>query len=206
MDPLLTIIGFSITTVLGIAGIRTFGKFKRERIEERRLETAIEALALAYKSKYVFDGIRSVMAFEYEWKDMPVKPGESEHQRSERGSYYAVARRVSQNKDFFERAFKLQPKCMAMFGKEAEDIFMLMHRARRAIEVSSQTLAWKVSQYQHREAPDHNAAFYEQCRRDIWDHANFEPEKDQVGSLLKEFRERMEKMFQPIIGTDFKKP
>ena len=51
--PLLTIIGFSITTVLGIAGIRTFGKFKRERIEERRLETAIEALALAYESKYL---------------------------------------------------------------------------------------------------------------------------------------------------------
>ena len=77
-----------------------------------------------------FDGIRSVMAFEYEWKDMPVKPGKSEHQRSERGSYYAVARRVSQNKDFFERAFKLQPKCMAMFGKEAEDLHA--HASREA--------------------------------------------------------------------------
>jgi hypothetical protein len=30
-----------------------------------------------------------------------------------------------------------------------------------------------------------------------------EPEKDKVGKQLREFRERMEKTFQPVIGTDF---
>lgn len=40
------------------------------------------------------------------------------------GQYYAVYSRVGRNKEFFERAFNLQPKCMAMFGKEAEDIFL----------------------------------------------------------------------------------
>jgi hypothetical protein len=52
--PVLTIIGFGITVAFGIAGFRTFRKWKREQIEERRIETAIEALSLAYQSKYVF--------------------------------------------------------------------------------------------------------------------------------------------------------
>jgi hypothetical protein len=165
--PLLTIIGFTITICLGVAGFNTFGKWKRQLIEERRLETAIEALSLAYESKYVFDNIRSPMSFEYEWDDMAKTPGEAENERRRKGSFYAVGRRIRLNKDFFERAYKLQPKCMAMFGKKAEDIFLLMHKARRAIEVSSEMLAWKVGQYEDREAPDHNAAFYEQCRRDV---------------------------------------
>lgn len=138
--PLLTLIGFGITTALGIAGLRTFGKWKRELIEERRLETAIEALALAYESKYVFDTIRSPMSSSYEWEDMPAKSGENENDRSTRGSFYAILKRIQQHREFFERAFKLQPKCMAMFGKEAEEIFMLMHQSRRNIEVSAGSL------------------------------------------------------------------
>jgi hypothetical protein len=203
--PLLTMIGFAITSVLGITGIRTFRKWKREIIEERRLETAIEALSLAYESKYVFDGIRSPMSFEYEWKDMPETPGETEAERHRRGSFYAITRRVTLNKDFFERAFRLQPKCMAMFGSEAEDIFMLMHKARRAIEVSSQMLAWKVGEYENPEVPNRSEVFYEECRRDIWNMGDFKPEQDKVGMQLNEFRKRMEKMFRPIIGADFKK-
>ncbi len=91
---------------------------------------------------------------------------------------------------------------MAMFGKEAEEIFLLMHKARRAIEVSSGMLAWKVRQYDGPEV-DHNESFYEQCRRDIWDMGNFEPEKDKVGRQLVEFRTKMEQMFGPIIDRNF---
>jgi len=93
---------------------------------------------------------------------------------------------------------------MAMFGREAEEIFMLMHKSRRAIEVSSQMLAWKVGQYEDHEAPDHNQAFYEQCRRDIWDAGDYQPEKDNVGKQLVKFRERMENTFLPVMGRSFK--
>lgn len=198
---LLTLSGFAVTVWLAVSG---FNRWKREQIESRRIETAIEALSLAYESKYVFENIRSPMSYEYEWKDMPKKDGENDSQWRQRGSYYAVAKRIDTNKEFFERAFKLQPKCMAMFGKQAEDIFMLMHKARREIEVSAQMLAWQVSQYAGERVEDHNAAFYEQCRRDIWDTGGFEPEKDKVGKKLIEFRERMEGLFQPVIGGKFK--
>jgi hypothetical protein len=105
---------------------------------------------------------------------------------------------VTLNKDFFERVFKLQPRCMALFGQQAEDIFILLHKARREVEVSSEMLSWKV----HNPigpVPDHNARFWEQCRRDIWDHGDFEPEKDKVGKKLAEFRSKMEGMCRPVI-------
>jgi hypothetical protein len=53
---------------------------------------------------------------------MPKVEGEDEGKRQQKGSIYAVLRRIRFYKEFFERAYMLQPKCMAMFGKEAEAI------------------------------------------------------------------------------------
>ena len=58
---LLTIIGFIITMIIAFGGFRTFGRWKKEKLEEKRIETAIEALALVYESKFVFDHIRTEM-------------------------------------------------------------------------------------------------------------------------------------------------
>ncbi len=92
-NQLLTIVGFIITSVIATSGFRTFNRWKREQIEERRIETAIEALSLAYESKYIFDAIRSPMSFGYEWKDMPKEPVETDAQWDKRGPFYAIARR-----------------------------------------------------------------------------------------------------------------
>jgi hypothetical protein len=199
--PVLTIIGFGITVTFGIAGFRTFGKWKREQIEERRIETSIEALSLAYESKYVFEFIRSSMVSDYEWADMPKVEGEDEGKRQQKGSIYAVLRRMRLNKDFFERAYKLQPKCMAMFGNEAEVVFNMMHRARGDIEVSCASLIWRVQHYEPGER-DQNDAFYAQCRRDVWE--MHDEDKDKVGAKLNEFRDKMEKLFRPVVDRKFR--
>jgi hypothetical protein len=80
----------------------------------------------------------------------------------------------------------MQPRVMALLGRHAEEIFIIMHKARREIEVASEMLAWKV-QNPIGPVPDHNEEFWKQCRRDIWDHGGFEPEKDKVGKKLSEF-------------------
>jgi hypothetical protein len=198
---LLTLVGFALTLILAVGG---FNRWKREQIEGRRIETAIEALSLAYESKYVFGHIRSPMTSSYEYKDMPRQEHGNDRQWSQRGPFYAAVKRIELNKDFFERAFKLQPKCMAMFGRDAESIFMLMHEARPEIEVAAEMLAWQVGQYAGEPMEPQNADFYKQSRRDIWDHGGFEREKDKVGKKLNDFRERMEDMFRPVIGGAFK--
>jgi hypothetical protein len=88
--PGVAIAAFVITTILAIAGLRTFDRWKREKVEERRIETAIDALALAYESKIVFRSIRSPHSNQLEHKNMDVKEGESDDDRQQRGAYWAV--------------------------------------------------------------------------------------------------------------------
>src|SRR5712671_5852641 len=54
----LTIIGFAITLLIAFSGFRTFERWRREKLEEQRIEVAIEALALAYEASNVFAYIR----------------------------------------------------------------------------------------------------------------------------------------------------
>ena len=151
---------------------------------------AYEFLALAYESKYVFDTIRSPMSYSNEYQDMPKKAGETDAEWDRRGPYYAILKRVERHKDFFERAFRLQPRCMAVFGTSAEDIFFLMHKSRREIEVSAQMLAWRQG---------FSAELHEQMERDIWDQSGVEAEKDKVGNRLKDFRLKTEAMCRPVV-------
>jgi hypothetical protein len=112
---LLTIVGFLITLGIAIGGFRTFGRWKREKLEERKIEIAFEGLSIAYETKFIFDAIRSPAAFPYEWRDMPRMDGETDNDWSRRGSFYAILKRIANNKDFFERIWKLQPRFMAVF-------------------------------------------------------------------------------------------
>jgi len=52
---LLTVIGFLLTGAIAVVGFRTFEKWKREKLEEKRIEIAFEALALGYEAGFVFD-------------------------------------------------------------------------------------------------------------------------------------------------------
>ena len=58
MDPwafgwtqLFTIAGLLMTGGFAIAGLRTFDKWRREILEEKRIDIAFEALSIAYESK-----------------------------------------------------------------------------------------------------------------------------------------------------------
>jgi hypothetical protein len=62
LTQLLTVVGLGMATL----GLRTFGKWQREKIEERRIDLTLEALSLAYGSKAIFGHIRSRVMGEYE--------------------------------------------------------------------------------------------------------------------------------------------
>jgi hypothetical protein len=202
--PTLTLLGFATTIGIAVAGFRTFDRWKKQKIEGKTIEVAFDALAMCYESKYIFENIRSPMSFDYEWKDMPKAAGESDVSWNRRGPFYAVGQGVRANKYFFNRVFTLQQHCMAALGPEYEGIFMLLHKSRREIEVSSEMLAWKAYNQDGAEL-EHNEAFYEQCRRDIWDVGDFQREKDKGGQRLVEFRNRMEKLCRPIVDKEYRR-
>ena len=197
---LLTIIGFLITIVIAIGGFRTFGRWKKEKVEEKRIETAIEALALVYESKFIFEHIRSEMSYGYEWKDMPESYGTGE-QRNARGPFYAILKRIEANKDFFERAWKLQAQCTALFGPEVEEIFLLIQRARREIEVSAGMLLQDPVPQSN---SSDNLETWNSFRADVWPtYGRLAKDGDKVGKKLAEFRGKMEQLCRPVIDRQY---
>lgn len=199
---LLTLAGLVLTTLIAMFGFRTFGRWKREKLEERRIEVAFDALITAYETKFVFQHIRSAMSFGYEWADMPNREGETEDKRNRRGSFYAIFKRIERNKDFFDKVWRLQPKCMAVFGRKIEGTFMKLHKVRRSIEVAAQMLAEEVDD-PIRTQDEETRKLYRQFRRDIWDHGEYEKEKDIVSQLLSEFELELEAAARPIVDQQY---
>jgi hypothetical protein len=198
---LLTIIGFGITSLIAVGGFRTFGRWKREKLEEKRIDLALETLAFAHKSKFIFDDIRRAMTRSPEWGDMPRVPGEDEDKRSAKGQYYAIFKRMERNKDFFDKAWDIQVRCSAMFGAKAEELFLLMHRARREIEVSAELLYH--DPHTSYPTPD-NLATWNQFRADVCEaYGTQAPEGDKVGKKLIAFRDGVEALCRPVIDRNY---
>lgn len=198
-NQVLTILGLFLTGGVALGGFRSFNRWKREKLEERRIEIAFDALTVAYETKYIFQHIRSPMAHGYEWADMPARPGDTDDRRNRRGSYFASLKRIEQNKEFFERVWHAQPRCMTVFGPMIESTFLKLHQARRHIEVAAQMLAEEVDDPVRESADESTRKLYQQLRRDLWDTGNFEAEKDRVGKLLKEFEEELIAYAKPVV-------
>ena len=194
---ILTILGFTLTFI----GIRSFGRWKREIVEERRIEIAFEALSVAYKTKFVFQDIRMPLFQSSEWTDMPRRAGETDEEWNRRGPFYTSFKRIQFNKEFFDQVWQLMPKCMTVFGPEIETTFMKLYKARRHIEVSAEMLMDEPMDAEDRRRQD-TRDLYKQLRRDHSDHGDFEPEGDRVGRMLREFISELEAKAKPIVDRE----
>jgi hypothetical protein len=196
---LLTLIGFIITIGIAVGGFRTFGRWKRERIEERRIDIAFDVLSIARESKFVFGRIRDPHGFEGEWRNMPVKEGESDTDRSMRGGPYATLVRINANRDYFERMSRLQPKAIAAFGSTAEAAFERFNKAFGLVQEAATFLAWQPVRPERPSEEDFNIRMM--LRSDLW--AGFGKE-DRVEKELNTFRSEVEKFFRPVIERNFR--
>jgi hypothetical protein len=193
LNQLLTVIGFIITICVAAFGFRTFERWRREQLEERKIQFAIDALSLAYETEEIFKHIRSPMTSAVEYKDMPTTPGESDKDRRARGSDFVVLKRLAQQREFFERAWKLQPLGMALFGPETATTFSLLYGARKEIETASELLVW------HRDGlnPESKARY----RKIAFDYGT--PADDAVGQKLADFKNRIEKLCRPVLDRKY---
>ncbi|MCP2207459.1 hypothetical protein [Bradyrhizobium diazoefficiens] len=199
---MLTIIGFFVTTGIAIFGFRTFERWKREKIEEKRIDIAIEALELAYECQEAFEVIRNPGTLGLEYADMPRRDGEGEPEWSHRGPFYAILKRVQEHAGMFERLAKLRPRYMALFGVPAADSFKLIREARAYVVVSAQHLC-----YRPFVGPDaQNQRTRMEC--DVWDGlaevylADY-PGVDRVEVRIKGFVEETERRCRPIIDRTY---
>lgn len=200
--PLLTIVGFFVTIGIAYFGFRTFERWKREKIEEKRIDIAIEALELAYDCQVVFEIIRNPGTFGSEYEDMPRRDHEDDGEWNQRGPFYATLKRVQAHADFFERLAKLRPRYMALFGVPAADSFKLIREARAYVVVSAQHLC-----YRPVAGPDaQNQRTRMEC--DVWDgmadvYLPDYPGVDRVDVRIKRFVEETERRCRPIVDRTY---
>lgn len=189
LNHLMTLVGFAITAGIAYAGFKTFDKWKREKIEERRIDIALEALALAYEAAYIFEDIRNPGSFEGEWSELKI---ENLDRRSAAGPFFAILSRIDKNKDYFDRVWKMQPRFMAAFGKDAGDIFMNLHQARANVSVSANMLLRAAA----RGEPYSDRKFREKLENAIW---NVDKDADEVGPKIAEFVSGVERRCLPVV-------
>jgi hypothetical protein len=195
----LTIIGFLITIGIALGGFQTFERWKKQKLEERRIEIAFEALAIAHESKFVFEGIRASISYDIDYESMPVRQGESSQDRSSRGAYYAVLRRINQHNEYFDRAIRILPKCMAAFGADIEPIFRDLFTAKSHVMVAAQALTWEMPLVPPVPSEeDYNLRV--QLRHDLWGGVG----GDRVEARLRNFRDGIERKCRPTIDRGFK--
>ena len=70
VPSIVALLGLGLTAVIAIAGFKSFGRWKREKIEERRIEVALDALAIAYEARFRFESIRSRFTRKHEYADI----------------------------------------------------------------------------------------------------------------------------------------
>jgi hypothetical protein len=198
-------IGIIATTIVALAGLRTFGRWRREKLEEKRIEVAIDALAIGYESEFVFERIRSRPVRDFEYEDMQLDDSGitiRDKRREQQGGAYAVLRRIESNDEFFDKALRVEPRFVAIFGEGSKDIFALLYKARRTVEITAEAL---IDEY--RIELDSNDAEGRERRRkwrcNIFASPGKVEEEDDVRKMLIEFRRRLEKLCRPLIDKGY---
>jgi hypothetical protein len=144
VPSIVALLGLGLTAVIAIAGFKSFGRWKREKIEERRIEVALDALAIAYEARFRFESIRSRFTRKHEYADID-EPSKGDtfvvitHREGQR-LRYAVLKRMDNNHEFFERVFDIEPRFMAIFGVETEEIFAELYDAKRTVGTAAGAL------------------------------------------------------------------
>jgi hypothetical protein len=134
--PAVAIAGVAITGLLTLRGLNSFERWRRERIEERRIQVAIDALAIAREAMIAFAAVRGSGVGSHEYADMsdPSNPDTQGVYKRDQTGPYVVLRRLRRYDEFFERAAKLEPLYVAVFDDQAGDEFALLFKARQLLE------------------------------------------------------------------------
>lgn len=130
-------------------GRSTFNDWKRQKNEGRRIDLAEQLLALAYKLKRAFQGIRSPGMLGWEIAEMERKLTESgmidaetpNHIKSGLSTAQATLSRADHYKGLFDELLDTMPVAKAIFGEEMEEALNTFWVQRARVVTAAQTYA-----------------------------------------------------------------
>ena len=181
--------------------MNSFERWRNEKIEERRIQVAIDALAIAREAMIVFGSVRAGRVFNHEYAEMsdPSNPSTQGVYRRDQAGPYVLLKRLRRHDEFFERAAKLEPLYAAVFDTAAGDEFALLFKAKQSLEAVASILFDDCRielDSQADEAPNQR----KEWREDMLGFGR----KSKVSQPLEAFRDSVEKRCRPIVTGAWK--
>jgi len=205
--PVVALVGIAVTGTVAALGLKSFEKFKREKIEERRIEVALDALTLAYESKFVFQNIRARAFTSDEVEDgsdesHAVPGGIKILLREAQKSPYAVIMRIRNSAEFFERVVKIEPRFMAVFGAETEAIFQQLYNARTQLEAAAGQL-FEMGRIEYDPDDEFSTKQLREMKDLVYRGPTESKDKDRIGDLADGFRTKIEAICRPVVDHQY---
>ncbi|HXT40143.1 MAG TPA: hypothetical protein VN887_08975 [Candidatus Angelobacter sp.] len=188
----------AITAIIGVKiGAHGLKKWREETIGKRKTELAEDVLSGFYQIRDIVRAIRSPMSFSGESKDRPKEEHESEVESRLKDSYYVTIARYDEHGKAIADLMTKQYRMKAMFGAEAVEPFIQLHRILSEIIVAARMLITT----DDRERSGNSPTVVDQCRKweaVIWWGAE---EKDALEKKLDSAILEMERVCRPILET-----
>jgi hypothetical protein len=131
------------------------------------------------------------------------REGMAEAEWHRRGEFYAILKRITDNRPYFLKVLQLQPRVMTIFGPETELIFRKLNEARAHVTVAAQMLMRPVDQ--DRAWNERTQNLHAQCEADIWEGlGEMAPNGDRVTLKLNEFRDGLVAICRPVVDREYR--
>lgn len=174
-------------------GANTFAAWKRQKVEERRMDAAERIMTLAYRMRPAFATARSrgILGGETKaaqdtldanWPDWRQKGIEEQRRIT---TAQTVLNRLHAYREDWEQIWVLKPIALAHFGKDIEDALHSFWTAYVEVEVSASEMA---------EDTGHDRAFTVELRRAV-----FGQDGDQVNETIERAVSLLERELLPVI-------
>lgn len=144
-----TLVGAGVVIYAARVGANTFTAWKRQKVEERRMDAAERILTLAYRLRYNFADVRRRGIFGYETAAaeqkldgaMPEWRNREKSEQERLTTAQTILNRLTGHRADWEQAWELKPVALALFGPEVEADLHRFWEQYVAIEVSAATYA-----------------------------------------------------------------
>jgi hypothetical protein len=159
---------------------------------------------MGYESQLVFDDIRSRFAKVHELAEMKTDDTPAANDRwGEEDSLRALIRRVDNQKPFFDKVLALEPKFVAIFGRDKDTIFERLFTARQQVIATAELL---IDECRIEPKPKNIECRNQRVkwRKQIFASPRVVDPEDEVGKLLQQFRGEIEELCRPIVESSFK--
>jgi hypothetical protein len=181
-------------------GANTFGAWKRQKQEERRMDAAEKILTLAYRLKRNLTSVRNPGMLGYEIETAKEKlsghdwyDALTEAQKAKAQTAQAILLRLIRYQEDWDKIFELMPIALALFGEPVESHLQSIWRQVVAVRVSAET-------YATYDGAD--AEFQQRIERDIWEIGGAFAQEDQIGLAIGAAVTGLEAVLLPVIRTD----